>query len=287
MNENLRIVKRSYGFLQRWYRHSVAMIRTGDPLLMGAAIAYNTLFALFPLALAFFTILTFFDTTDDAFTTVIDAINSLLPPDIAQFFTDVLRDSLDAVSQDRLVIVVVSILVALWSGSRAVYTVQKALRVVQGIEEHRGYIRARLTGIVVTIAGGTSFLIAYLALLIGNTAYKEFAELIGFGSIGRGQIFIVLVICGWIFLLLWVIYRYGPPNPFDHAAVSAAIVSAIVVTGTWAAQSVLPSFDLSSFAVFGTVGLVLVWLYCIGIVVVAIPVAVVGLFAAVDDHPPR
>jgi uncharacterized BrkB/YihY/UPF0761 family membrane protein len=144
-----------------------------------------------------------------------------------------------------------------------------------------------LTGIVVTIAGGTSVVVAYLTLLIGNTAYEEFAEFIGFGSIGLGRFVIVVVIGGWIFLLLWVIYRYGPPNPFGHAAVSAAIVSAIVVTGTWAAQSVLPRFDLSSFAVFGTVGLVLVWLYCIGIVVVAIPVAVAGLFAAVDDHPPR
>lgn len=284
MNEDFRIFKRGYVFLKRWYRHSVAMIRTGDPLLMGAAIAYNTLFALFPLALAFFTVLTFFDSSDDVFNNVIETINSLLPPDIAQFFTEVLRDSANAVSQDRLVIVIVSILIALWSGSRAVYTVQKSLRVVQGVEEDRGYVRARLTGIIVTIAGGMSLVVAYLALLIGNTAWEEIADVIGFGSVGLAQFVVTVVIYGWIVVLLWVIYRYGPPDPFDHSVMSAAIVAAIVVVGTWAAQFVLPQFDLSSFAVFGTVGLVLVWLYCIGIVVVAIPVAVVGLFAAMDDR---
>lgn len=287
MDENLGLIKQTYRFGMRWYASSVSMIRTGDPLLMGAAIAYNTLFALFPLALAFFTVLTFFDNATEAYANVVDAINGILPPEIANFFTEILQDSVDAVTQDRLAIVVVSILIALWSGSRAVYTIQKSLRVVQGIEENRGYVRARLTGIVVTIAGGTSIVVAYVALLVGNTAWEEIAKFIGFGSIGVTQFVVVLVVLGWVFLLLWVIYHFGPPTPFGHGAISAALVSIIIVVGTWAAQFILPRVDVSSLMVLGTVGLVLIWLYCIGIVLVAIPVAVVGFFAAFEDQGPR
>lgn len=275
------------GFATRWYRNSADMIRSGDPLLMGAAIAYNSLFALFPLALAFFTIVTFFDASGDVYQNVINAVNSALPDEIAAFFVEILNDSLEAVADGRLVIVVVSIAIALWSGSRAVYAVQKSLRLVQGVDEDRGYVRARLTGIVVTIAAGSSLVIAYIAMLVGGTAWDEFTDLVGIPSVGLAQFAVVIVVVGWIFLLLWVIYHFGPPRPFDRAAMSAAIVTAILVVGTWAAQLLLPQFEIQSFAVFGAVGLVLIWLYCIGIVVVAIPVAVVGFFAAVDGREPR
>ena len=283
-----RPFKRLVGFVMRWYSNSVAMIRVGDPLLMGAAIAYNTLFAMFPLALAFFTILTFFDVAGDAYTRAVTFINAVFPPELAEFFTKIVGDSAaGAVSDDRVVLVVIAILVALWSGSRAVYAIQKSLRVVQGLEETRGYVRTRLTGIVVTIAGGASLVVAYIAILVGSTAWEDLADLIGFGSVGVAQVIVVVAAFGWIFLLLWVIYRFGPPEPFGHAATSAVLVTVIIMVGSWAAGQILPKFDLSFFAVFGTVGLVLVWLYCIGIVLVAIPVAVVGFFAAVDDHTQR
>ena len=274
-------------FVKQWYAGSIEMIRSGDPLIMGAAIAYNSLFALFPLFLAFFTIVTFFNGTSEVYTNLIDAVHTVLPEEIADFFTQILSDSLEAVADGRLAIVVVSILIALWSGSRAVYTVQKSLRFVQGIEEDRGYVRARLTGIVVTIAAGASLIAAYLAMLIGGTAWDGVAEFFGLPSVGLAQLLIVVVASGWIFLLLWVIYHFGPPRPFERSALSAALVTVVLVVGTWAAQLVLPQFDVASLAVFGAVGLVLVWLYCIGIVVVAIPVAVVGFFAAMDDQRQR
>jgi membrane protein len=274
-------------FVKQWYASSVDMIRSGDPLIMGAAIAYNSLFAVFPLFLAFFTVVTFFNSSSEVYLNLIDAVHTVLPEEIADFFTGILNESLEAVADGRLAIVVVSILIALWSGSRAVYTVQKSLRLVQGVDEDRGYVRARLTGIVVTIAAGASLIAAYMAMLIGGTAWDGVAEFFGFPSVGMAQLIIVVVASGWIFLLLWVIYHFGPPLPFERSALSAALVTVIIVVGTWAAQLVLPQFDVASLAVFGAVGLVLVWLYCIGIVVVAIPVAVVGFFAAMDDHAQR
>ncbi len=68
-------------------------IRRADPLLMGAAIAYNSLFALVPLATAFVAMLSFFDRSDSALTTVYETIAETFPPDLAVFLTDLLQES--------------------------------------------------------------------------------------------------------------------------------------------------------------------------------------------------
>jgi uncharacterized BrkB/YihY/UPF0761 family membrane protein len=277
----------AWQFVKDWYTAASDMMRTGDPLLMGAAIAYNSLFALFPLAIAFFAIVTFFDASSRIYVNVIKAIDTVLPDEIASFFIDIVGDSVDALSSERLAIVGVSVLVALWSGSRAVYAVQKSLRLVQGVEEHRGYVQARLTGVVVTTAGASSLIAAYLVLLNSGGAWDAFTDFIHFPSIGLTQALVGLVGLWWVGLLLWAMYRFGPPQPLDHAVTSAVVVTAICVGGTLLSQLVLPSVDVASVAVFGAVGLVLVWLYFIGIVVIAVPVGVIGFYAALEAHRQR
>ena len=48
------------------------------------------------------------------------------------------------------------------------------------------------------------------------------------------------------------------------------MVAALLVLGSWVAFSITPT-NSSSLSVFGTVGVFLVWLYYIGIVIVAAP----------------
>ena len=55
-------------FGKAWWGAGIPMYRRGDPLLMGAAIAYNSLFALVPLAAAFVAIVSLFDLSGSAFT---------------------------------------------------------------------------------------------------------------------------------------------------------------------------------------------------------------------------
>jgi len=250
---------------------------------MGAAIAYNSLFALVPLAIAFLSIVSLFEGSDDLLSGLVELIIESLPPEISAFLVDLLRQSGQFVSDDSGFILVISIGVALWSGSRAVYAAQKALRLVEGGDDDRGYIRARLIGIGVTIGAGVSVLIGYGLMLLGEDAWNEIANFIGISSTGYAQVLVGIVAGLWVFGLLWVVYHFGPPKPVRRSVVVAAAVTLVLVAGTWIAFNLLPGDANESLAVFGALGIILIWLYFVGITVVAAPILILALWDAWTD----
>jgi membrane protein len=254
---------------------------------MGSAIAFNSLFAIVPLGIAFVSVLTLLDTTAPVFSNLIEFLDATLPPEISAFIVGVLRESQDLVTGERLVIVVVSILVALWSGSRAIYAVQKSLRLVQGNVDSRGYVRSRLVGIGVTVAAMIAILVGYAALAIGENAWQQVADLFGIGSVGLTQLLVGAVVYLWVFAMLWAVYRFGPPAPIPYTEITAAVVTVVVVVGTGLISSFLPKFGSQAVAVFGSVGVILVWLYFIGVVVVALPIGSTAFAAAWDERGQR
>ncbi|MEZ5176479.1 MAG: YihY/virulence factor BrkB family protein [Acidimicrobiia bacterium] len=274
-------------FVKRWVRDWTVLSRRGDPLLMGAAIAFNSLFALVPLAIAFVAIVTLFERSKVFFEDLVEFLESTLPPDVAVFLGNILAQSLEIVSGKRSVILAVSILVALWSGSRAVYAIQKSLRLVQGTVDERGYVRIRATGIVVTVAGGVAVMAAYLVMLIGGGVWRTVSDWLGLPGIGITQALAIALALAWVYLLLWVIYRYGPPEPVSFAWLTAAIVTAVLGLGTMIAVNLLPNVSSQAVAVFGSVGLALLWLYYIGVVVVAAPIGILSFLSAWEDSSQR
>jgi uncharacterized BrkB/YihY/UPF0761 family membrane protein len=274
-------------FSKSWWSTGIVMYQRGDPLLMGAAIAYNSLFALVPLAAAFVAIVNLFDLSATAFQRFIDFLYATFPQDVALFLESLLDTSDSTYAGDQLVIAVISILIALWSGSRAVYAIQKSLRLVQGVADERGYLRARGTGLAVTIAAGAAIMLGYAALLLGETAWENIADFLGFGDIGTVQIILSLLVVLWIFGLLYVIYRLGPPIPVELPAVTAGVVTVILIIGTQLAVAISPEINSQALAVFGTMGVMLVWLYGVGVVVVSVPMMVGATRAAIADLEQR
>lgn len=274
-------------FVKLWYNDGIVLLRRGDPLLMGAAIAFNTLFALVPLAIAFVSVVTLLERSDTFLGNIFEWLDVALPAELAAFLVDILEQSVTLVSSDRLIIVVVSILVALWSGSRAVYAIQKSLRLVQGTKDDRGYIRTRFTGIGVTIGGGAAVFVAYAAMLIGENAWQELTDWLGMPGVGVTRFAAAIVGISWLFCLLFVVYRWGPPDSMPLPAMTAGIASAVLSTGTVSAAALLPLFDSRTLALFGSFGLILLWLYFIGIVVVAVPVGVTSFRSAFKELPRR
>jgi uncharacterized BrkB/YihY/UPF0761 family membrane protein len=276
-------VRSTLQFLKDWYNDAAGPLRRADPFLMGAAFAYNTLFAAVPLALAFVSLLTLLDSTQKVLSDTYRFLRDTLPPDVSEFLIEILTDSVAALEDNRTIIIIVTLLVALWSGSRAVYTVQKALRLMEGSGREVGYVRMRTTGILVTVAAGIGVFAAYAALLLGM------------GFLGRlvpkqadaqlvGELALAGVASLWVFGLLYSIYKWGAPKPLRRPATTAVLVTAVIAVGTWVAINLVPSGSAASVAVFGAMGLVLLWLYGVGIVVVAGPIAVGSLLRVLDKE---
>ena len=269
--------------MKDWYKDAAGPLRRADPFLMGAAFAYNSLVAAVPLALAFVSMLTLLDSTQKVLSDTYRFLRETLPPDISEFLIEILSDSVAVVEDNRTVIIIVTLLVALWSGSRAVYTVQKALRLMEGSGREVGYVRMRTTGILVTVAAGIGVFAAYAALLLGmgflGRLVPEQADALLIGELALAGIASL-----WVFGLLFSIYNWGAPRPVRGPATTAALVTALLAVGTWIAINLVPSGSAASVAVFGAMGLVLLWLYGVGIVVVAAPIAVGSLMRVLDKR---
>lgn len=262
----------------------------GDPLLMGAAIAYNALFAMVPLAIAFVSIVTLFDFTRDAIDEFILFLESTLPAEVATFVVDVINQSVVMVKDDQGWILVVSIGVAFWSGSRAVYAVQKALRLIEGVEDERGYIRTRLVGIVVTVGAILGVFAGYALLVFGEAVWLRVAESLSWASAGFIQFLVMILALALGYAVLWAVYQYGPPHPVPIPMVTAAVVEAVIVIGSRLIFALFPFQQKDALAVFGVLGIVLAWAYFLGIVLVAVPIAIgagIGAFSGRDDGYPH
>ena len=255
---------------------------------MGAAIAYNGLFALVPLTLAFTAALTFLDRSDSVIGDLLLAIEENLPSAVGGFLGELVEESYQWVSDARGVILIVSILIALWSGSRAVYAVQKALRTAQGVEDDRGYVVARGLGIAVTVAAGVGVMAAYVVFLLGTRFWDELAEWLGITNGGLIRSFAIGLMIVLVWLILWAIYRWGPPEPMSFAGAVAAGVAALLVIGTLIAVEIVPEFSsTSAIALFGAIGVFLVWLYYCGIVIVAAPTVLAAIVGAARGQASR
>lgn len=269
-------------FIKDVWELSAPRIRRADPLLMGAAIAFNSLFALFPLAIAFVALLTFLDATTDVLDGIYELLYTNLPLDTANFLVVLLQDSLASLESQRAAIVVISLLVALWSGSRAVYAIQKALRTVQGVVDDRGWLRARLLGVGVTAAATIGVLAGYAVLVIGGRIFTRLTELIGLDV----YVYEIAAVVGAILVawaLLWAIYQWGAPNRMRAPGLSAGIVTGLVVLGV----ALVPSFrsaESSALYAFGTIAMFLVVLYYAGVVIVATPTVLDALLDAGEAH---
>ena len=269
-------------FVNDAWGYSAPRIRRADPLLMGAAIAYNSLFALVPLAVAFVAVLSFFGWSE-RLPELTARIEEAASPDLAAFLIEILEESSSWLDSSRAPIILVSLLIALWSGSRAVYAVQKALRAVEGQVDERGYVVTRSLGIGVTVAAGLGVIVAYTALLVGTRFWEEIDDLVGWdlSRVSAWTLAVVAII--WLWLLLWAVYRWGPPVPIRRAGIVALAVAGLVVLGSALASWLIPSKP-SAASVFGAIGVFLVWLYYIGIVIVGAPTVLNGLVLAVRNQ---
>ena len=271
----------------RTARAFAAMVRVqwlrGDPMLMGAAIAYNSLFALVPLTVAFVSMLHLFEFSAPITERIEELVNSTLPPEVADFLIELADTSSSSVSTDGTMVLVVSLLIALWSGSRAVYAVQKSLRLVQAVPDDRGYFLARGVGVLVTVASGISVLVGYSLLIFGETLWDEISSTLGLGSVSFAQFFLAILVAVWVYGMLWAIYRFGPPRPVQHCSLVALIVEVVLAAGAWFAVNLIPSDTRSAVAAFGALGVILILFYFVGVAVVAAPILVTAAWTALSN----
>jgi membrane protein len=250
-------------------------VSLADPFLISGAIAYNVFFALIPLVFAVVAALSMATSGDDVIAWIEGLIAGGAPADVGTFVAESINEALEAVSGMGTLVLVLSVLVALWSGSRAIYAVQKALRLIEGIEERRAYWKTRGLGILLTFGAGVALVVAYVVLLFGGWVVDVFAEM-GISS-SSAKTISGAVTATWAVGVLFSIYRWGISESVRRPLVSAIVVTTLLSVTTWLGAIILPSLGGGTIAALGSVGVILIWAYVVGFVVIVTPSAVVAV----------
>ena len=251
---------------------AVKRIMAADPFLMSAAIAYNTIFALIPLAFAAVAAIAMIGSGSDGLANIEQTLTSEFPQQVADFVIPLLQDAKESMGGMGPFVLVIALLIALWSGSRAIYAVLKSLRLIEGNPENRPYWVTRGLGIVFTVGAGAALVVTYVAVVFGDWVAETLREH-GFGG-GLDELISVGAIITWVVITLYSIYRWGTPVPNRYALASAVIAAVILAFTSWLAAALIPTFGGSTLEAFGSIGVVLVWSYAIGLIVISVPAVV-------------
>ncbi len=244
-------------------------IRAADPLLMAAAIAYNFFFALVPLAIAAVAALSSVGRSEEGLANVEEVLEDAFPQEVADFIISLIREAQNIVGDSQGPVVAVALLVALYSGSRGIYAVQKAMRQMERVDEERPWWKVRGLGILFTVGAGIALVGGYVIVLFGGALMEVLARVgLDVGSITG---LTIGVLFAWVVILLFAIYRWGPPVPIERPLVAAVLAAIILGLMTWAAAYFVPSFGGTTLAALGAVGIVLLWLFALGYVVIVVP----------------
>ncbi len=195
------------------------------------------------------------------FIATVETLETLVPGAVL----DVLREQLAVlVTQPPATLsigLVVSIILALWSGSRGVDALVYAMSRVRKEPERRGFVQTVFIAVILTL-GGAVFLSIALVTIAGLPALIPFPS---------GEDFLLLMLRWPVLLVLTtavlsILYRWGPdrhPRKFKHIWPGAVLASLL-----WLVAGALFSIYVENFsnyqASFGSVTaavVLLLWLY--------------------------
>ena len=208
----------------------------------------------------------------DGLESVEQTLATKFPADVSEFINPILEGAKGDVGNMGPLVLAVSLLIALWSGSRAIYATQKALRIIEGVEETRPYLVTRGLGMLFTLGAGVALALSYIAVIVGNWLTSELARL-GI-DLGSAAWISVGAILAWVVVVLYAIYRWGTPTKARMPLLSAVVAAAILTLTTWLAAILIPTFGGGTLAAFGSVGVILVWSYALGLITISVPALV-------------
>jgi membrane protein len=175
--------------------------------IIAARVACFGFFSIFPAIAALVSIFGLI-TSPAELQTYLHIIESLLPSGAADLINDELQRIIQVQGSRLGWGALGGTVLALWSAAKAISAMLAAMNVTYDEEEKRGFIRLRITDLLMTL-GAIVFVIISLGLIAGVVFILR--------SIGIGEIAAALInysrwplLAGFYILFLAVLYRYGP-----------------------------------------------------------------------------
>lgn len=244
-------------------------IKNVDMSGMGAQLAYFFLLSFFPLIIFLVTLLPYLNLKQEQ---IFEFLEEIVPTEVFTMIEGVLYEVL---SNQNGGLLSIGILGTIWSASRGVDALLKALNRAYDVDGRKGWVN-RIWSLIFTISLVLVILIALVLPVFG----QQIGNLI-FSYIGVDTSFETLwTYVRWvtppllIFLVLWIMY-WIVPNTDPRLRVINVVPGAVFATIGWLVLTYGFSFYISNFgnysATYGSVGgviILMLWLYFTGMVLI-------------------
>lgn len=267
--------------LRRLWRGAVDVgrrVKESGLSINAAAVAYNAFLALVPLAISLLGVAALIGQSDSAVGRVERTLDPIVPGAVKDFVVELMVDAGDRFGGGSIWLVLGSVVVALFLGSRAVAALQKALAAVSDHVERRPALEMRLVAVGLTVGGGLALVLTSTTLVVGRHFIQFIAGLtpvLGFLDDVWAWLRVPLAGIG-VYLFLLAVYRFGPPKPLERAWLAALVATVGALLGSLGFGLYLsqtPELG-ATFGVLGAVAVALVWLYLGAMAILAGAVAV-------------
>lgn len=239
---------------------NLAMLATG--------IAYGGTLAFFPLVVACVAIASIV-ISPHQIESIVSALSSYLPSDIAGLLTAQLTSALNKDSTNFL-IAAAAILIALFGVSGAMNSLVSALNIAYDRDETRNMIRVRLVSIALTCMMVLGIIIVLPLIALGGDLLRGIGTpewLIVTFSIVRWLLLAVVMCVG-----LAIVYRYAPDRPNAHwqwvswGAIMATILWILATAAFFVYVQHFANFS-QSYSLFAGIIVLMMWLNYTGLIV--------------------
>lgn len=236
--------------------------------MLAASIAFGGTMAFFPLVAACVAIASIV-IRPDQIQTIIHAMESYMPKDIASLFSTQIANAVGNTSANTWV-ALVAILLAVFGVSGAVNSVIGAINIAYGLKETRGIIKVRLMSMAMTTIMILGMLIIIPLVTVGKSFLAGFgvpAVVIDIFSLLRWPVLAIIVMIG-----LAIFYRFAPNRPrgkWQWISWGALVATTLWILGTVLFFVYVQYFAglSNSYSLFAGIVALMIWLNFGGLII--------------------
>ena len=234
-----------------------------------AATAFYILFAMFPFFLFLTTVIGYLH-IPHLLEYVLNSAERLLPGQVFDLFQNNIRDLFSSRKQGLLSL---GFILALWSSSRAVVSIMKAMNKVCLVKEGRPFWKVRLTAFSLVIGLSLLFFLALILLIFGSKIVSLMTAVLNLGVVFRitWNLMIIPVILLLLLLAVATIYFFAPDAKQKRKWITPGTVFAILclIGASFAFSYYIKNFSSydRTYGSLGAVIILLMWLYISGFII--------------------
>ena len=258
----------------RLLKHVGKAIWADNILTLGAAVAYNFFFSLFPLLLFAAPLLGLVGNKQALFTWLLDRFAGSVPPAAFQLLASVAQDVVFAPNAPGLVSL--GALLTLYSASNIFGSLMGALNIAYHVKhDRRPWWKQRLIQLAMVIVAGGLLAVVATVMIAGPNIVTTVADATHLGGVSKWGWMLLQYPLSFVFLVFafWLIYYVLPDFPQHKRQI---LVGAVIAAVLWVIATTLFRLYVIRFNTFnkayGTIGAVLLllsWMYYSMVVVLA------------------